>query len=180
MKRRIHITGASGSGTTTLGAGLGLALDAPHHDTDNFYWMPTDPPYAQKRPIADRLSLMQQMFIPGEAWVLSGSCMGWGDPLIPHFDLVVMLTLPADVRLGRLKAREAQHYGDRIAPGGDMAEPHAAFMTWAAGYDDPAFKSRSRQRHDAWLNTLPCAVLRLDSTAPVANLTTAVLRALPD
>ena len=174
MTKRFHITGASGAGTTTLGAHLALALDAPHHDTDSYYWMPTDPPYRDKRPVPERLSLMQQLFVPQERWVLSGSCMGWGDSLIAHFDLVVLLTIPTDLRMARLKQREHDHYGDRIAPRGDMAEAHAAFMDWAGRYDDPDFTSRSRRRHLAWCKSLTCPVLHLDSTAPVADLVASI------
>lgn len=108
MTKRIHITGGGGSGTTTLGGQLARALDAPHMDTDGFYWLPTDPPYTTKRAIPDRLALMKQMFLPREKWVLSGSVMGWGDPLIPAFDLVVRLDIPADIRMrGCVNAKTA-------------------------------------------------------------------------
>jgi adenylate kinase family enzyme len=33
--RRIHVTGASGAGVTTLGRALADALAIPHHDTDD-------------------------------------------------------------------------------------------------------------------------------------------------
>lgn len=170
MKRRIHILGGSGSGTTTLGAHLALALDLPHHDTDDYYWLPTSPPYREKRPAKERLALMQEMFLDRDGWVLSGSLMSWGDPLIPHFDLVVLLTLPAEIRMARLRQREARAYGQRIQTGGDMAEGHAAFMAWAEGYDDPHFESRSLRGQRAWCATLPCAHLELDSRAPVEKL----------
>ena len=40
--RRIHIVGASGAGVTTLGRAVADALAIPHHDTDDFFWLPTD------------------------------------------------------------------------------------------------------------------------------------------
>jgi adenylate kinase family enzyme len=65
MKRcRIHIVGASGSGATTLGGALAAALAIPHHDTDDYFWQPTIPPYQNKRGIADRLRLMHEIFLP--------------------------------------------------------------------------------------------------------------------
>jgi adenylate kinase family enzyme len=42
---RIHITGASGAGVSTLGCALADALAIPHHDTDDYFWQPTSPPY---------------------------------------------------------------------------------------------------------------------------------------
>jgi adenylate kinase family enzyme len=62
--RRIHVTGASGSGVTTLGRALADALALPHHDTDDYLWQPTTPPYRQMRETAERLRLMREMFVP--------------------------------------------------------------------------------------------------------------------
>jgi len=42
---RIHIMGASSSGATSLGRALAEALAIPHHDTDDYLWQPTTPPY---------------------------------------------------------------------------------------------------------------------------------------
>lgn len=166
---RIHITGASGSGTTTLGRALGTRLAIPHHDTDDYFWEPTEPPYTTKRDEAERLHLMRRLFVPRAGWVLSGSLVGWGDPLIPCFDLVVFLHTDTGVRIERLRRREATRYGD-----GDP-EASRAFLDWAAGYDTAPVEGRSRSRHEAWLAALPCPVLRLDGTAPLPDLISAVV-----
>jgi adenylate kinase family enzyme len=102
---RIHIMGASGAGVTSLGRALADALAIPHHDTDDYFWQPTVPPYQTKRERADRLRLMREMFLPRADWVLSGALDGWGDDIIPHFDLVVFLSTSAELRLQRLRAR---------------------------------------------------------------------------
>lgn len=122
--RRIHLTGASGSGVTTLGRALAGRLALPHHDGDDYFWLPTAPPYQTTRAASERLRLMREMFLPRLDWVLSGSVSGWGDELIPSFDLVVFVTTPREIRLKRLRAREATHFGaDAIAPGGTMTRP---------------------------------------------------------
>jgi adenylate kinase family enzyme len=41
--RRIHLMGASGSGVTTLGRALAARLALPHHDSDDYFWLPTAP-----------------------------------------------------------------------------------------------------------------------------------------
>ena len=112
---RIHIVGASGSGTTTLGVALAREIDGSHLDTDNFFWLPTDPPFTTKRPVEQRMKLLQAE-LTRDSWVLSGSLMGWGDLLIPRFDLVVFLYVPPDVRLERIMERERQRYGADIDP----------------------------------------------------------------
>src|SRR5262249_33934058 len=116
---RIHVTGASGSGVTTLGRVLADALALPHHDTDAYLGRPTTPPYRETRDVADRLRLMQEMFLDRSDWVLSGGLDGWGDCVIPLLDLAVFVQAPTEIRLRRLREREARHFGaDAVAPGG--------------------------------------------------------------
>ena len=55
---RIHILGASGSGTSTLGSALARRLGVPHANSDSFYWLPTDPPYTTPRPAEERQALL--------------------------------------------------------------------------------------------------------------------------
>jgi adenylate kinase family enzyme len=50
--RRIHIMGASGAGVTSLGRALADTLAIPHHDTDDYFWQPTTPPYRDRREIS--------------------------------------------------------------------------------------------------------------------------------
>jgi adenylate kinase family enzyme len=176
---RIHITGASGAGVTTLGRALADALAIPHHDTDDYFWLPTDPPFRHSRDKADRLRLMREMFLGRCGWVLSGSLEGWGDPLIPQFDLVVFVHTAQATRLQRLRAREARRFGaDAVAPGGWRHRETEDFMEWASRYDDGGLAIRSLQKHQAWLAALPCPVLRLDGARPTAELVNDVLAAI--
>lgn len=46
---RIYVFGASGCGATTLGAAVAKKLGLVHVDSDDHYWMPTDPPFSQNR-----------------------------------------------------------------------------------------------------------------------------------
>src|SRR4029450_3942966 len=102
MIRRIHILGASGSGTTTLGRALAERLQYPHFDTDDYFWLPTDPPYTQQRERTERAQLLMDDIPAQDSWVLSGSLCGWGDVAIPLFALVVFLWIPQDIRMERL------------------------------------------------------------------------------
>lgn len=159
MIHRIHILGASGSGTTTLGRALADHLQTPHFDTDTYFWVPTDPPFTQQRERTERVQLLMNDITPHDTWVLSGSLCGWGDVAIPLFELVVFLWIPQDVRMARLRRREHARFGTRIGPGGDMYAQSQAFLAWAASYDEGGLDIRSRQRHHQWLGTLPCPIV---------------------
>lgn len=176
----IHVTGASGCGVSTLGAALARRLGCAQLDTDNFYWAPSDPPYRESRPVAERLALLEAaMDAAAAGWVLTGSLDGWGDPLIQRFGRVVFLTAPTELRLQRLAERERRRYGAAIDPGGPLHAHHLDFLAYAAGYDTGVFtgtlRGRHRARHEAWLANLPCPVLRLDGAEPTEVLADAVL-----
>jgi adenylate kinase family enzyme len=166
---RIHILGASGSGTTTLAAAVAAKHGHRHLDTDDFFWLPTDPPYRTPRPREARLEMLSIALAASPAWVLSGSLCGWGDSLIARFQLIVFLAVQTEVRLQRLRARELARYGhDAIAPGGRFHQAHVAFLEWAARYDHADATERSRALHDGWLAAVRVPVVRLEGDRPVA------------
>jgi adenylate kinase family enzyme len=176
--RCVHILGASGSGTTTLGRALAARLGAQHLDSDDFFWIATDPPYTTPRPSRERLELvLAAMADAPRGWVISGSLVGWGDAVIARFDLVVFLYVSPDVRLTRLVERERGRYGEQIEPGGRMRQQHLEFIEWARSYDREDFNGRSLRTHRAWIAKLPCPVLELDGAQPVAQNLAAVLGA---
>ena len=114
---------------------------------------------------------MEQVFLPREAWVISGSMLEWGDSVVARCDAVVFLTLEPGERLRRIEDRERV----RRTTGQVDQKALDAFLDWARGYDDPAFGGRSLARHEAWLATLECPVLRLDSARSRESLRDEVL-----
>jgi len=176
---RIHIMGASGAGVTSLGRALADALAAPHHDTDDYFWLPTTPPYREKREVAERLRLMHEMFLPRPDWVLSGSLDGWGSSIVPLLELVIFVYVPTAIRLERLRAREAVHFGaDAVAPGGWRHQETEEFVEWASHYDDGSREGRNLARHQAWLEALQCRLIRLDGTRQILDLVGKVLSSM--
>jgi adenylate kinase family enzyme len=158
----IHILGAPGAGTTTLAKKIAATMGFVHLDTDDFYWFTDDPlPYRRKRNAQHRLQLLTEALDKHQDWVLSGSLCGWGDALIPRFDMVIWLCLPPALRLQRIAAREAARYGAaRIGAGGDLHTVYEKFLLWAAAYDDP---NGRREQELTWLQGLPCPILRFEN-----------------
>jgi len=105
-------------------------------DTDDYFWEPTDSPYTIKRAVPERLALMKRDVAEHENVVIFGSLVDWGDELIPLFTLAVRVETDTATRIERLRAREREHFGSRIDPGGDMYENHKEFIEWAAAYDE--------------------------------------------
>jgi hypothetical protein len=148
---RLHITGASGSGVTTLGVALAARMGIRCLDADAYYWLPTTPPFARKRPPAERLAMLLADLRASGPCVLSGSVVGWGAELEDTFDLVVFLWLDANVRVERLRRRELERHG--------LADE--AFLAWAAQYDEGPPEGRSLAKHRAWLAARLCPILEI-------------------
>jgi hypothetical protein len=149
---RILITGASGSGTSTLGAALARAWDARFLDSDDYFWLPGDPPFVEKRPAQERLGKILVDLQPSVRAVVAGCVMDWGEALENSFDLVVFLQVPTPLRLECLQQRELARYG-RV---------DTEFLAWAALYDEGPQQGRSLARHNAWLGRRHCPVVRLE------------------
>ena len=109
---------------------------------------------------------MHELLAPRQAWVLSGSSDSWGNPFIRFVDLAVFLRVPTEIRLARLREREARR---------GLADDD--FLEWASHYDDGIREGRSLPRHEVWLKTLRCPVLRVDRILPVAALVDQIVAA---
>ena len=174
---KVYIFGASGSGTTTLGAALADALGVVHVDADDHFWAPVDPPYSVKRSLEERFTSLRAA-TDTDGWVLSGACDAWSGDILSEADLLVFLFVPAALRIKRLIARETGEFGARIREGGDMHGIHTGFIEWAKGYDDPAFQGRSRAAHETWMATRNQPICRIEEDQPVAQSVAQVMAAL--
>jgi adenylate kinase family enzyme len=167
VSKRILITGASGSGTSTLGRAVAAALQAAFVDADDLFWLPSDPPFRAERNAAERAGLLREHLRTTPSVVVSGSIYGWGAELEDAFDLVIFLRAPSEVRVARLRERELRLLG----------QVDEAFIAWAAQYDAGDMPGRSLARHLTWLESRTCPVLRLSGTDNVEALRASVLAA---
>lgn len=162
MKNVIHIYGASGSGTSTLGRKISEELGYKFMDTDDYFWLPTDLQYTTKRSKEERIALMKKDISENDNVVISGSLVDWGDELIPLFTLAVRMVTDTEIRIKRLKIREKKKFGDRIMPRGDMYANHMEFIEWAGKYDTGSVDMRSKAKHDEWQKRLMCKQIVLN------------------
>ena len=169
---RIHILGASGAGTSTLGQELAGVLPHIHLDSDNYFWKQK---FTLQSDVVSRISRLEHDLSTQEPWILSGAICGWGDVFIPYFDLVIFLWIPQEIRLDRLRVREAARYGDEIKPGGSKYEAAQAFLNWAALYDTAGVEVRSKVLHEQWMSQLECPVLRIEGDFTVSERVNTVM-----
>jgi uridine kinase len=167
---RILITGASGSGTTTLGTALVLKMGWNFIDTDDYYWLPTKPPYQAKRDHSSRLKMMLDELNKHEYSVVAGSIMNWGPKLEDSFDLIVFLYLDKSIRVERLKIREEKELG----------HADTEFLKWASEYDVGPSYGRSLTKHKKWLSERKCKIIKLEGDSAVQPRCESLIEALPN
>ncbi len=177
MANRIHIFGASGSGTTTLGKSVADEMGFRHFDTDDFFWIQTDPPFQTVCERTERQELLQQALEKTDSWVLSGSLCGWGDFAIPMFDLAVFLWIPSNIRMQRLQEREVDRFGPEIeTPSDPRYKTHKGFLEWAAAYDTGDSDMRSKAMHEKWISELKTPLIRIEKTDSIENGTNVIIQ----
>ena len=135
-----------------MGQALAEALGGRFVEADDFFWLPSEPPFQAKRPVEERRSLLLAEFKRSAVVVVSGAVSGWGVEVEDAFDFVVFLYLDAAIRIERLRQRELQRFG----------AVNSAFIEWAAQYDEGLQDGRSLARQRAWLSTRSCPVLHLE------------------
>lgn len=165
---RVLVTGASGSGTTTLGRALSTELRVAFFDVDDCFWLPTEPPYQQQRDPRARLSLLIADLAKVPHSVTSGSVINWGRELEDSFSLIVFLTLQPQLRLARLREREVARFG----------RADSKFLESAAQYDGGGLDVNSRIGDERWLMKRSSPLFRIEGDISVPDKVARVADAL--
>ncbi|MGD9202304.1 MAG: AAA family ATPase [Chitinispirillia bacterium] len=164
----ILITGASGSGTTTLGKYISKELDWNHIDADNYYWLPTNPLYKEKQEPSLRLNLILKEIENSTHNIISGSVMNWGKKLEDSFSLIVFLYVKTEIRLERLRKREKIELG--------IVDPE--FIEWASEYDTGPSYGRSLEKHKIWLEERKCDIIKIEGEMKTEEQSKIVLKCI--
>jgi hypothetical protein len=135
---------------------------------DDYFWVPTEPPYQQQRDSSARLSLLLADLAKAPQSVTAGSVINWGWELEESFSLTVFLTLPPELRIARLGEREAARFG--------RADPK--FLESAAQYDEGSLDVNSRMGDESRLSKRSCLLLRIEGDISVQERVTRVTAAL--
>lgn len=182
MKRsthyRIHVFGASGSGTSTVGKVIAKKLDIVCFDFDDYYWIPGNPPFTKPRKAEEKFRMIVNDTNGLDDFVISGHYAVEFKPLDDWLTHAVFIWVPAKIQQQRLRRRELEWFGDRILPGGDMYEGHEAFIKWAGNYDLNNDRGRNIKKHIERMKLLECPVIRIGGDMPLDEVQKKILHDL--
>lgn len=168
---KIHVLGASGSGTTTTAEALAKTLGYVHLDTDNYFWESSDVPFTQKREVKDRIELLENDLLKNKNVVLSGIFYPWGDELTQYFDCLVYVETDRNIRRKRLIKREYDMFGERMLEGGDMHVQFKRFLKWAMNYEENVNEDIGQEKTEQWLSRRNIRLIRVNGVMPIEKIT---------
>ena len=165
----ILMCGLNGAGKSTLGKALAAALNFHFIDAESLYFPKTDSdsPYASQRTHKEAETLFFREIRAHENFVFASVKGNFGDGVCPFFRYAVLIDVPKEVRVQRVRQRSFEKFGDRMLPGGDLYEQEARFFELV----------RSRDEHtvEKWISSLSCPVIRVDGTRTVTENVTFII-----
>ena len=160
----IQICGLNGCGKSTVGKALAKAMGFHFIDNENLYFSRTDgsAPYANPRPKEEVEKLLLDEIYEHPNFVFSAVKGDYGCDVVPLYDLVVVLEVPKEIRMQRVRDRSFRKFGSRMLPGGDVYDWEESFFQMVA--------SRTDDYVEKWLHTVQCHIIRVDGTMPIEEI----------
>ena len=157
----IIVCGLNGAGKSTLGRALAEELGFYFIDIEDLYFPKTDRNYmyASPRTRNEVEKLLESELKAHEGFVFASVHGDYGESLYHFFKYAVLISVPGDIRIERVRNRSYQKFGDRMLPGGDLYEKEEKFFDFV--------RSRKEDSVTEWAGTLCCPVIRVDGTMPV-------------
>jgi len=161
MGTGILICGLNGAGKSTLGKALAEKLHFYFIDNEDLYFPKTDPNYmyASPRTREEAKKLLFREIKAHENFVFASVKGDYGEEIYPFFQYVILIDVPKDIRMERVKKRSFQKFGNRMLPGGDLHEQEEGFFEFV--------KSRAENTVKEWVQLLSCPIIRIDGTKPI-------------
>lgn len=161
MGTGIIVCGLNGSGKSTLGKVLAEKTGYYFMDNEDLYFPEKDPDYAYAAP-RTREEVERVLFNEVRAhenFVFASVKGNYGEDIYPYFRYAILIDVPKEIRMQRVKDRSFQKFGNRILPGGDLYEQENKFFQLV--------ESREENMVEEWLKSLKCPVIRIDGTKPI-------------
>lgn len=163
MSMGLIICGMNGSGKSTVGRALAEHLGWRFIDNEDLYFPKSDPanPYAAERSQDEVERLLLAEVQRDDRFVFAAVRGNYGEAVLMHYQAAVLMEIPREVRLQRVRERSYRKFGERMLPGGDLHESEKRFYDLVA--------ARPEDYAVRWLEAVDLPVLRVDGTKPVGQ-----------
>ena len=161
MGTGIIVCGLNGSGKSTLGKKLAENLGFHFIDNEELFFPKTDSQYiyANPRSRKEAEKLLLDEVKTHENFVLAAVKGDYGEKILPFFQYAVLIDVPKNIRIQRVRSRSFQKFGNRMLTGGDLYEQEEKFFD--------IVESRPENTVEEWIQSLKCPIIRIDGTKPI-------------
>ena len=165
----IIVCGLNGSGKSTIGRALSEKLRFHFIDNENLFFPKIDSNYiyASPRSREEAVKLLMNEVRIHENFVFAAVKGDYGKEILPFYQYAVLIDVPKDIRLSRVRNRSFQKFGNRMLPGGDLYEREEAFFDMVG--------SRTDNYVEEWVQSLNCQIIRIDGTKPTDENTRLII-----
>ena len=157
----VLICGLNGAGKSTLGKRLAERLGWQFIDNEDLYFPKTDDRYiyASPRGKEEVIRLLEEKIEKDRRFVFAAVKGDYGEKLLSLLDCVIVIDVPREIRLARVRERSFRKFGSRILADGDLAQRENAWFSLV--------ESRPEDYVEKWLETVDRPVIRVDGTRPI-------------
>lgn len=163
MGTGVILCGLNGAGKSTLGKALAKRLGFHFIDAEDLYFPKTGPnhAYAASRTKGEVEALLLREIETHKNFVFASVRGNFGVKIEGLFNYAVLVDVPKEIRMQRIRQRSFEKFGGRMLPGGDLYEQEQAFFDMAAARED--------DHVEAWVAALGCPLIRVDGTKPIGE-----------
>ena len=163
MGTGILVCGLNGVGKSTLGKALAEKMKFYFIDDEDLYFSKTDSlyTYASPRTCKEAEKLLLSEIAAHENFIFAAVKGDYGKAVLTFIHYAVLIDVPKDIRIQRVKDRSYQKFGSRMLPGGDLYEQEEHFFNFVT--------SRAENTVEEWIQSLSCPIIRVDGTRPIAE-----------
>lgn len=161
MGTGILVCGLNGAGKSTLGKALADKLHFYFIDNEDLYFPKADPlyTYASPRSREEVEKILSDELKAHENFVFASVKGDYGETIRSFFQYIILIAVPKDIRMQRVRNRSFQKFGDRMLPGGDVFEQEEHFFDFV--------KSRRENSVEEWVQSMDCPIIRIDGMKPI-------------
>ena len=162
-QNKIIVCGGNGAGKSTLGRKLAQELGWKFMDIEDYYFPPnnTNYNYSEARTKEEVIDLLLQDMKRYNNLVLACVKGNYGPEVASMFTSAILIDVPKEIRMKRVRDRSYQKFGDRMLPGGDLYEKEERFFDMV--------EQRSEKDVTEWLDTINIPVIRVDGTQTIED-----------